>query len=99
MDMSLDHKPTDSPELERIVRAGGQVGADSRVNGGLNLSRAIGRCTLHILLSWKYIHVKESLLPLVSLYTGQKLSICIWQWKSIVLLHTTHAQMLRIEVL
>jgi len=42
VDMSLDHKPTDSPELERIVRAGGQVGADSRVNGGLNLSRAIG---------------------------------------------------------
>jgi len=55
VDMSLDHKPTDSPELERIVRAGGQVGADSRVNGGLNLSRAIGRCTLHILLSWKYM--------------------------------------------
>lgn len=55
VDMSLDHKPTDSPELERIMRAGGQVGADSRVNGGLNLSRAIGRCTLHILLSWKYM--------------------------------------------
>ncbi len=43
VDMSEDHKPTDPPELERIVNAGGQVGADSRVNGGLNLSRAIGK--------------------------------------------------------
>lgn len=42
VDMSVDHKPTDPPELERILHAGGQVGADSRVNGGLNLSRAIG---------------------------------------------------------
>ena len=45
VDMSVDHKPTDPPELERILRAGGQVGADSRVNGGLNLSRAIGDST------------------------------------------------------
>ena len=43
VDMSVDHKPSDLPELERIKRAGGQVGVDSRVNGGLNLSRAIGR--------------------------------------------------------
>ncbi len=40
--MSVDHKPTDPLELERIHSAGGQVGADARVNGGLNLSRAIG---------------------------------------------------------
>ncbi|CAI8019978.1 Protein phosphatase 1G [Geodia barretti] len=40
--MSEDHKPTDEPELSRIQRAGGHVGADGRVNGGLNLSRAIG---------------------------------------------------------
>lgn len=39
--MSHDHKPTDEPELARITRAGGQV-FDGRVNGSLNLSRAIG---------------------------------------------------------
>ncbi len=42
VDMSFDHKPTDKAELERITNAGGKVGPDSRVNGGLNLSRAIG---------------------------------------------------------
>ena len=42
MDMSEDHKPTDEAEISRIERAGGCVGADGRVNGGLNLSRAIG---------------------------------------------------------
>lgn len=40
--MSFDHKPTDPIELERITKAGGHVGVDNRVNGGLNLSRAIG---------------------------------------------------------
>ena len=43
VDMSEDHKPTDEAEISRIQRAGGCVGADGRVNGGLNLSRAIGR--------------------------------------------------------
>ena len=42
VDLSFDHKPTDPPELERIERAGGKVGKDGRVNGGLNLSRALG---------------------------------------------------------
>ena len=42
IDMSFDHKPTDQRELHRIINAGGHVGPDSRVNGGLNLSRAIG---------------------------------------------------------
>lgn len=42
VDMSVDHKPTDELELHRIVNAGGHVGQDERVNGGLNLSRAIG---------------------------------------------------------
>ncbi|XP_057656082.1 probable protein phosphatase CG10417 isoform X3 [Diorhabda carinulata] len=42
IDMSFDHKPEDAPERERIVKAGGRVTADGRVNGGLNLSRAIG---------------------------------------------------------
>ncbi|XP_037084766.1 probable protein phosphatase 2C 21 [Pollicipes pollicipes] len=42
VDMSADHKPEDEAELQRIVRAGGKVTMDGRVNGGLNLSRAFG---------------------------------------------------------
>lgn len=42
VEMSLDHKPEDEAEMERIVKAGGKVTADGRVNGGLNLSRALG---------------------------------------------------------
>ena len=41
-DMSIDHKPEDPIELDRITIAGGRVTMDGRVNGGLNLSRAIG---------------------------------------------------------
>lgn len=40
--MSLDHKPEDQIEFDRIKLAGGRVTVDGRVNGGLNLSRAIG---------------------------------------------------------
>ena len=43
MEMSFDHKPEDEPEMKRIKNAGGKVTPDGRVNGGLNLSRAIGR--------------------------------------------------------
>lgn len=39
--MSFDHKPTDAAEHSRIIKAGGYV-MDGRVNGSLNLSRAIG---------------------------------------------------------
>ena len=42
LDMSVDHKPEDKPEHDRIKKAGGRVTEDGRVNGGLNLSRAIG---------------------------------------------------------
>lgn len=42
LELSLDHKPEDKPEMERIVKAGGKVTSDGRVNGGLNLSRALG---------------------------------------------------------
>lgn len=42
IEMSFDHKPEDTPERERIESAGGRVTPDGRVNGGLNLSRAIG---------------------------------------------------------
>lgn len=39
--MSHDHKPNDEVELARITKAGGMV-VDGRVNGSLNLSRALG---------------------------------------------------------
>lgn len=42
VEMSYDHKPEDDLELARIRKAGGRVTLDGRVNGGLNLSRAIG---------------------------------------------------------
>lgn len=42
VDMSIDHKPEDEPEQKRINNAGGKVTFDGRVNGGLNLSRALG---------------------------------------------------------
>ncbi|CAB0036730.1 unnamed protein product [Trichogramma brassicae] len=42
VELSFDHKPEDAPEMERITKAGGNVTADGRVNGGLNLSRALG---------------------------------------------------------
>ena len=42
LDMSLDHKPDDDKELNRIENAGGKVTCEGRVNGGLNLSRALG---------------------------------------------------------
>mmetsp|Transcript_24982 Transcript_24982/g.59454 ORF Transcript_24982/g.59454 Transcript_24982/m.59454 type:complete len:324 (-) Transcript_24982:110-1081(-) len=39
--MSRDHKPSDPAELERINKAGGFV-CEGRINGSLNLSRALG---------------------------------------------------------
>jgi protein phosphatase 1G len=42
VDMSFDHKPESDEETLRIIKAGGKVTDDGRVNGGLNLSRALG---------------------------------------------------------
>merc|ERR550539_73954 len=42
IDMSIDHKPEDPIELRRIKLAGGCISADGRVDGGVNLSRAVG---------------------------------------------------------
>jgi len=39
--LTQDHKPMDREEYDRIIKAGGFV-ADGRVNGSLNLSRALG---------------------------------------------------------
>jgi serine/threonine protein phosphatase PrpC len=41
VDLSKDHKPDDIEERRRIYNAGGHV-EDSRVNGMLALSRALG---------------------------------------------------------
>ena len=56
--MSFDHKPEDEPEMKRIKNAGGKVTPDGRVNGGLNLSRAIGRvyCLVKILYLIHFTH-------------------------------------------
>lgn len=42
IELSFDHKPEDDIEKTRIEQAGGKVTMDGRVNGGLNLSRALG---------------------------------------------------------
>jgi len=47
--MSDDHKPEDTSEQDRIVKAGGHVTCDGRVNGGLNLSRALGNNSAYVL--------------------------------------------------
>lgn len=43
--MSTDHKPTQKKERERIYRAGSTVNIEGRIDGNLNLSRAIGDIT------------------------------------------------------
>lgn len=40
--MSFDHKPYGSKEKKRIEKAGGEICSEGRIDGGLNLSRAIG---------------------------------------------------------
>eukprot|EP00831_Metopus_contortus_P056003 TRINITY_DN4760_c0_g1_i2.p1 TRINITY_DN4760_c0_g1~~TRINITY_DN4760_c0_g1_i2.p1 ORF type:complete len:178 (-),score=33.99 TRINITY_DN4760_c0_g1_i2:39-572(-) len=40
-ELSIDHKPGMESELRRIIKAGGSV-TDGRVDGNLNLSRALG---------------------------------------------------------
>ena len=42
--LSFDHKPTHPTERLRITKAGSFVNEEGRVNGNLNLSRAIGDC-------------------------------------------------------
>jgi len=42
VELSHDHKPFQTTELERIRKAGGFVNEVGRVNGSLNLSRSIG---------------------------------------------------------
>lgn len=60
--MSYDHKPEDEVELARIKNAGGKVTMDGRVNGGLNLSRAIG--TAGIFYTGQRLHIFFYLQPI-----------------------------------
>lgn len=40
--LSIDHKPTMKKERDRIYKAGSTVNIEGRIDGNLNLSRAIG---------------------------------------------------------
>jgi serine/threonine protein phosphatase PrpC len=40
--MSIDHKPALAGERQRILKAGSTINAEGRIDGNLNLSRAIG---------------------------------------------------------
>ena len=40
--MSIDHKPTDEKEKARIIKAGGTVNEEGRIDESINLSRCIG---------------------------------------------------------
>lgn len=40
--LSHDHKPQNKKERERIYKAGSTVNVEGRIDGNLNLSRAIG---------------------------------------------------------
>lgn len=53
--LSFDHKPTNPSERQRITRAGSTVNMEGRIDGNLNLSRAIG----------DVIHKRNKRLPLV----------------------------------
>lgn len=55
--MSYDHKPEDEVELARIKNAGGKVTMDGRVNGGLNLSRAIGTFAWRLCFTCVYLTI------------------------------------------
>ncbi len=41
MPLSFDHKPTDEKEQARIEKSGSMV-IEGRIDGGINLSRALG---------------------------------------------------------
>ncbi|PAV64978.1 hypothetical protein WR25_19621 [Diploscapter pachys] len=59
IDLSVDHKPEDDIEKTRIHNAGGTVNEDGRVNGGLNLSRALGD---HCYKKNAALHLKEQMI-------------------------------------
>lgn len=69
IEMSLDHKPEDPLEWQRILNAGGKVTCDGRVNGGLNLSRAIGKKrksmseAISLVCNYLFLHQSNTYFP------------------------------------
>lgn len=43
--LSIDHKPQLDSEKQRIIKAGGTINQDGRINNNLNMSRALGDFT------------------------------------------------------
>ena len=40
--MSIDHKPENQTEIDRITKAGSTISPEGRVDGNLNLTRSLG---------------------------------------------------------
>ena len=75
IDLSVDHKPEDAVEKERIDKAGGFVTSDGRVNGNLNLSRAIGQClssltSFHLFIGHSLWFLESRVVPLQQTLRG-----------------------------
>jgi len=81
VDMSVDHKPTDEVELNRIVNAGGRVGRNERVNGGLNLSRAIGTLQLNRKVQHAYMYMNKYDNSFFYTYQFYKETLNGFEWK------------------
>ena len=41
-EMSIDHKPENQTEIDRITKAGSTISPEGRVDGNLNLTRSLG---------------------------------------------------------
>ena len=65
IDLSVDHKPEDTTEKKRIDKAGGFVTPDGRVNGNLNLSRAIGIDILLLKFGFFKVRIKTGSLLMI----------------------------------
>lgn len=46
--LSIDHKPEDRDEEDRIQKAGGFISDDGRIQGTINISRAFGKLNIII---------------------------------------------------
>ncbi len=69
--MSLDHKPELEVERGRILFAGGFVHA-GRVNGSLNLTRAIGMLHFYTNMRFALIDLWQLLAGIFWMYSGHE---------------------------
>ena len=51
VEMSKDHSPDVEEERKRIEAAGSKICSEGRINGGINLTRAVGMCKIELFLS------------------------------------------------